>query len=482
MAKFDQPIESFIKKFVTDLEEGNVAIFAGAGMSVSAGFVNWSELLRDIANDLHLDVDREWDLISIAQYHFNEKRNRDAINRAILEEFSAKTESTENHRILAKLPIHTYWTTNYDILIEQALKEAFKIVDVKYDKDQLQLAKPRRNATVYKMHGDVEHPTKAIITKQDFETYHRTHEPFITALSSDLTFKTFLFIGFSFTDPNLDYVLSRLSIQFGDNGRQHYCFIRKCSRADYKTEDEYNYELRKQTLKVNDLKRYKIEALLIDKYSQITEILSEIEQRFKKRTIFISGSAEEYGTMDSHAAQNFIHQLTKQLVFNGNTIVNGFGLGVGSAVINGALDAVYEKPHKHSEEQLIMRPFPQFPTGDKDLKVLWREYRYKMIPYAGISIFIFGNKKDPKTGKIIIANGVRQEFEIATELGLIPIPVAATGYMAQQIYEIVMAEPGKYYKAYEHQVVPIIKELSDPNLQSEEIIKKIIDIIKILKT
>lgn len=70
--KTNREIESFIKEFVKDLTENNVAVFAGAGMSKSAGFVNWADLLRDIATELGLSVDKEHDLISLAQYHVNE--------------------------------------------------------------------------------------------------------------------------------------------------------------------------------------------------------------------------------------------------------------------------------------------------------------------------------------------------------------------------------------------------------------------------
>ena len=36
--------ESFVKKFSKALQEGNAAVFAGAGTSVDAGFVNWKVL------------------------------------------------------------------------------------------------------------------------------------------------------------------------------------------------------------------------------------------------------------------------------------------------------------------------------------------------------------------------------------------------------------------------------------------------------
>ncbi len=229
---------------------------------------------------------------------------------------------------------------------------------------------------------------------------------------------------------------------------------------------------------INDLKRYKIKALLIEEYDDITAILKEIERRYRKKTVFISGSAEEYGAWDRNKAQSFIHQLSKKIVGSGFTIVNGFGWGVGSAVINGALEMIYERPDKHSEDQLIMRPFPQFETGAKKLPELWDEYRYKMISLAGIGVFIFGNKKD-KDGKLIEANGVKREFDIAVEKGLIPIPVGATGYVSKIISEEVLKDAEKYYPNHK-EIIPVVEELADEKLEPDAIIEKIIKIIQII--
>lgn len=474
--KFSKEIEAFIKIFVKDLAESNVAIFAGAGLSKSAGYVDWPGLLRDIADELGLSVDKEHDLISLAQYHENEKQNRNGVNRKILEEFSEQAEETENHRILARLPITTFWTTNYDTLIEEALKSACKVVDTKHELKQLATTRPKRDTVVYKMHGDVLHPADAIITKSQYEYYYKTHEPFITALSGDLISKTFLFLGFSFTDPNLDYILSRLNHQMGKNGKQHYCFMRTVVRAKDEDEELYKYRIRKQALMINDLKRYKIETLLVEKFEDITAILAEIERRYRMKTVFISGSAEEYGSWDKNRSQGFIHLLSKRVIQENYRIVNGFGWGVGSAVINGALEAIYEKPEKYSESQLIMRPFPQFKTGAKELVVLWEEYRQKMISMAGISIIIFGNKKDTSDA-IVNAGGVKREFEIAVQQGLVPIPVALTGYMAAEVFATVMKNPEQYYNGVE-QIIPLVKDLSENSLTDSALIDKIIKIVQ----
>lgn len=471
---FSREVEAFIKDFAKDLAEGNVAIFAGAGMSKGVGYVDWPELLRDIADELGLKVEKEFDLISLAQFHVNQRKSSAGLAKKILEEFSEQAEPSQTHDILARLPIRTYWTTNYDSLIEDALKKACRVADVKHSVSQLNTSRPKRDAVVYKMHGDVTVATEAVLYKEQYERYYRTHESFVTALSGDLISKTFLFIGFSFTDPNLDYVLSRLHVQKAT--RQHYCFMRREAVVAGDDEDVAKYKARKQELRVDDLKRFGIQTLLIDRYEDVPLILEEIEKRFRKKTVFVSGSAEEFGDWTRQEAQAFIHSMAASLIAENARVVNGFGWGIGSAVINGALEAIYSSPDKYSEDQLVMRPFPQFASSSQDLPQLWEQYRQRMISLAGVAIFVFGNKPD-KDGKIIEANGVIREFEIAIEKGLLPIPVGATGFAAQRIWQTVSARPDSYYKGIEW-IVPLLAELADPMVVRTELVGKLVRIIQ----
>ncbi|AIY12608.1 SIR2 family protein [Cellulophaga baltica] len=478
--KFSNEIEVFINDYVKDLNEGTASIFAGAGLSIPAGFVNWSELMSEIAQDLGLDINQEKDFVSIAQYHVNENLTRSKLNRKILEEFTEDSEETENHRVIARLPVSSVWTTNYDELIEKTYLKENKVVDVKYRNNQLLTTKPKRDLVIYKMHGDVNHPDQAILTKQEYEQYHQTHEPFINALSGELTTKTFLFIGFSFTDPNLDYVLSRLNFRFSKHKRQHFCFIKKHELGDSINPDQatLDYNNRRQSLTMNDLKRYGIKSLLIDKYSDITDVLKEIENRYKKRTIFISGSAETYEPHNRDNAIGFVHNLSKIIIESDFRIVNGFGWGIGSSVINGALESIHSNPNKYSESQLILKPFPQFETGSKDLKELWADYREKMISQCGISFFVFGNKL--AGDKIVEAAGVISEFEIAHKNGCICIPVGLTKYASKTICNIIADEPEKFYKKPDL-MMPILMELADENTTFTQAIKIIKGLLKTLK-
>ena len=453
----------FIRDIIKELEEENVAVFAGAGLSMPAGYVSWGELLKPIAEELGIDIKKEYDLVSIAQYYLNENGgHRSELNRRLIEVFTQNTNTTENHKILARLPIKHYWTTNYDKLIEQSIEEQSKKVDVKYTKKHLSITIPKRDAIIYKMHGDISSPDDAILTKDDYESYHVKMDLYLSTLKGDLLNKTFIFLGFSFTDPNLDYILSRVRLA-GISSKRHFNFTKKVIKKDDEDFADFEYRKRKQELFIGDLKRFNIKTILVDDYNDITNILKEVEEKFKRKNIFISGAAYEYSSWGREIAEQFIHDLSKKLIENDYRIVSGFGLGIGSAVISGALNAIYSNPSKYSKDELILRPFPQNSEG----KELWTQYRKDMIDYAGISIFIFGNKLEK--GKIVFSNGMKEEFQIAKEKNLLLLPIGATGYISEVFWN-------ELKEQFKENI--IYNELGDKTKSPNEIIDLILEFLR----
>jgi hypothetical protein len=294
---------------------------------MASGYVDWKALLREIIQDLGLDPDKEHDLVTLAQYHCNQAGgSKTRLTQAIFNQFSPTKTPTQNHRILARLPVHTYWTTNYDKLIEKALEDAKKVPDVKYSLKQLSVTRPDRDVAVYKMHGDIDNPADAIISKDDYEAYPLKMSAFVSALRGDLVEKTFLFLGFSFTDPNIDYILSRVRVQYEQHQRHHYCIQKKVSKMIDETDDEFKYRQLKQDYFIRDLKRFSIYTVLVDEYSQITELLDRVAACYKRSSIFISGAADDYGKWTRIDAEGFLHQLSHQLASKKNRIITGFGL------------------------------------------------------------------------------------------------------------------------------------------------------------
>lgn len=473
----EQQRHRIVADILKDLAEDNLAIFAGAGLSAPAGYVSWPELLRPIAEELELDVDKEHDLVALAQYHCNSNSsNRGKLNQLLIDELSEQAEITENHRILARLPISTYWTTNYDKLIENALYDASKTPDVKHRIKQLSFTKRGRDAVVYKMHGDINHPDEAVLTKDDYEAYHVKMLPFINALSGDLVSKTFLFLGFSFTDPNLDYILSRVRVAYSNDQRQHYCIQKMIVAEEDESPADTDYRKRKQELFIQDLLRFGIKTILVSDYSEVTEILRQLEWAYRRRTIFISGAAHEYGRWKSEEAEEFIYSLSKEIASLGFRIVSGFGLGVGSSVITGVLEHIYMNGKRLDSDQLILHPFPQSEVGSRSIAEVWHEYRTDMISYAGIAIFLFGNKL--KDGEVVSSDGLVKEFEIAKYGGLLLLPVGATEYATREIYNKLTQEGYFNSPSFPSNIKAYIEKLSDDNSDLSTIKNTLIGLLK----
>jgi hypothetical protein len=437
-------IDSFIETYVDALHDQNAAIFAGAGLSIPAGMVDWKGLLRTVATDVGLDVDKEHDLVSVAQFHVNERGGRHRIHQALIQEFSRRAALTENHKMLASLPIRTYWTTNYDSMIEDALRAAGKTPDVKTTVPNLATTVPRRDAVVYKMHGDVSQPNDAVVTKDDYESYESRRHLFSTALQGDLVSKTFLFIGFSFNDPNLSYILSRIRILLGENRREHYCLLRRVQRQDFRNAPTFHYARAKQDLQVRDLRRYGIVGLLVEDYEDYKDVLRRIFFKYKLARVFISGSAAVYHPWTEQSAQQLIQAISRDLIKEAFGVVSGFGLGVGPYVLNGVLEQLEAQRTRLLDDWLLLRPFPIAISDAARRRQRWTAYRKDILANAGIALFLFGNKQ-VRAGVISPAEGVEEEFQLAVEMRLFVVPVGCTGSVAATLHQRVLDDFDRYY-------------------------------------
>jgi hypothetical protein len=467
-------VESFYDAYQRALDEGVAGTFVGAGLSVPAGFVDWKELLRDIATELDLNVDEESDLIALAQYHYNHARSRGRINQKLIEEFTKDATPTENHRLLASLPLSSVWTTNYDHLIEDAFAAVHKRVDKKVVQEDLALTKPKRDVVVYKMHGDIDRPNEAVLTKADFERYDDKRHLFGVQLKGDLLSKTLLFLGYSFNDPNVHYILARIRSLVGESTRPHYWMTRDANHNPKATARDK----RVQRHRVEDLKTYGIRTVFVKDYPEITDILRELRKRVNRKNVFLSGSADDYAPFGRDRALQLLRKLGTAIIDEGFNLVCGMGLGVGDAVAMGAIEAVYRKGHDHLDERTILRPFPQTEPAKATRDTIWTRYREDMLGRARSSVFVFGNKLDD--GKLVDAPGVREEFEIAQRLGAYPIPVGATGHVARDLSKEVMTKLDGIYGDLAPRVKPHLEALAGDDVKDNDIVKAVLAILKVI--
>jgi hypothetical protein len=438
---------TFVERWTKSLELGSAAAFIGAGLSQRAGYPSWRHLLRDIARELGLDIEEEHDLAAVAQYSVNRavgKRNQ--LARLIAEEFPPRAEAPEPFRILARLPLRHIWTTNYDPLPETAWRNERKLLDVKSRNEDLGIDKPWAHAVLYKMHGSADHPADVVIAKDDYELYRTLRPGFLQILTGHLVSKQILFLGFSFTDPNLAHLFGSIREAFKDNGPEHYAVVRKPALGQGRNaRKRLDAQLIRHRLWVEDLKRYGIECVEIDEYEEIDDILREIELALARRSVMVAGSFPD--TLDPaeldrrRRIEEVARGVGSLIAGRGNRLVSGFGLVVGSASLSGALGVVLAEEAPNLEKSLMLRPFPQeAPPGIEDA-AFKRRYREGLVQQAGACVVIAG-EKDVRTGsrtERVVADGVLDECEAARRIGRAVIPVGATGGAASEIWRTVDA-------------------------------------------
>lgn len=431
------------------ISNGYVSIFAGAGLSVKSGYVDWRSLLAPLCEQLGLDINT--DLTEVAQFYEN-KYGRQGLNDVIYEEFDKVPKKNDNVELLSKLPIKEYWTTNYDEVIEKQLGKVGKKVNLVADADSFKYHGAKNEVVVYKMHGDKKHPDTAVISKRDYNDYDQKRRIFTEALSVGLVSRTFVFIGFSFNDPNLDRILSIAhSLVDSKNISRHYCFMRKIQIEDYldkngKVSDElfkrYIHDMNYQNLKIENMHDIGIETILVDSFDQITTMLQYLYNKYIMNNVFIAGGVNpdnkaDYGEFNNNnqkgkvsdkrlnKAENFLTLLGKRLRDNGFEIYTGFGAGVGEYILSGVLSSSKNEEldiENVSDNGIHIRSLINQQNKE--------QIREKMISQCSSTIFVFGYRsKDNKN------SGISKEYEISNKYNNFIVPVGATGFESKTIYD-----------------------------------------------
>jgi len=457
--------KQFLDHYLESIEGGTAALFVGAGMS-KPGFKDWKELLRGIADDLGLEIDKETDLIALAQYHVNEWGGRAKINRALIEEFARDVKISPNHSLIAQLPIRTIWTTNYDHLIEDSFRTAGRSPDIKMTPENLVNSPPSRDVVIYKMHGDVQLPHDAVLTKGDYETYANTRKSFVLALQSDLIQKTFLFLGYSFSDPNIDYILSRIRDLLGQNKGDHYCIMRRAKSAGGTLEQKkkFAYDQRKLQLRINDLKNYGIHAVMIDDFPEITDILRSLNRLCYRKTILVSGHTDDFGPLGRERVERLAQALGNVGALRYHLVAVA-GSSLAELATTEAVKAAYKTTGRLSFDNVSVEP-----RSPRDTPV--SEVADTLVAKVGFVILLC---EDYMLGQAP-GSGARALFDATLRHGRFPIPIGATGLAAAQLWEELQADSAQYFSGLDVQAE--IAVLGQPNCTDEQITRAAYGIIE----
>jgi hypothetical protein len=217
-------------ELLEQIARGDGALFAGAGLSIGARLPGWADLIRPLARD----VGARWPadeadlttahLLSAAQ-HFENQRGRNALVRHLRDTLDAVgVQSTPVHRLVASLPVRVIFTTNYDDLVERALREVGRPFHVVASEPELAFWSEER-VQVVKLCGDLNRPESVVLTQHDFNTYFPNHSRLAERLRGTLESKTPLFLGYSLRDPFFNQIWDHIGLDFGRLQRWGYAVL-----------------------------------------------------------------------------------------------------------------------------------------------------------------------------------------------------------------------------------------------------------------
>src|SRR5271170_3898914 len=222
-----------------------VVLYVGAGASASAGYKGWSDFLEVLRKRAETQMTNYG---QAALRYFNEqliKKDKsleaaDWLHKAlgqdlqeiVVNEFGPANYRSPSviHHYLARFPSGLVITTNYDDLLDQAFKKAgrrpFRWTWRNTDNVVRQLKSLNtKQPGILHLHGHTDDPESIVLTGSQYAAEMHKHKPVGELLSWLLATRTFLFIGASFNDPDLVYLLQQNVAKYGNSLRRHYALV-----------------------------------------------------------------------------------------------------------------------------------------------------------------------------------------------------------------------------------------------------------------
>ncbi|SDP11296.1 SIR2-like domain-containing protein [Klenkia soli] len=206
--------ETLARALAERAKSGELALFMGAGTSMSAGLPSWNGLLAALAARVDLPFDAAaWDRLGpldaaellrrrAADVHHGEEG---ALGWLVSEIIAPKKRYGLTHVQLAALHCEQAITTNFDHLYEDAVAavDGRRPLVVLPGGKSRELAGTSSAGWLLKLHGDVSAPASVVLARRSFVTYDAQRRPLGGVLQSTLLTKHLLVVGASMTDDNV---------------------------------------------------------------------------------------------------------------------------------------------------------------------------------------------------------------------------------------------------------------------------------------
>jgi hypothetical protein len=183
--------------------------FIGAGCSVGHLRVDWDAIRDEMAKAVDT---KETNHLKVAS-QFVGKLGREGLAMLLVDRLRVETFDPGRGAVqlyVMGLNVPVMYTTNQDNLVELCYSSHGRPISVVIDMEHL-AALNARDPVLYKYHGDCGSPASIVFCEEDYASRGPySDHPLDIRLKSDALGKTFIFLGYSFRDPNVQALFSQL--------------------------------------------------------------------------------------------------------------------------------------------------------------------------------------------------------------------------------------------------------------------------------
>ncbi len=214
----DVRVPEHLVRAVSDRE---CVVFVGSGMSIPAGLPRWDQLVARLGGTganahEYLAIAEAYRQRCVTQPELTPVRE---IVRELFGRAPGRTP-TLAHYLLASLDASNVITTNYDHLIEDSFVAIRENPLVVIDTKHVPETGTRSRVNVIKFHGDATDGADVVLSQSDYDQFFAKRPAFALLLSGLLLNQTFLFVGYSLSDPNFQQIHRQIGDMLGASTRR----------------------------------------------------------------------------------------------------------------------------------------------------------------------------------------------------------------------------------------------------------------------
>lgn len=251
-------VPSVPKQLLNCLKSNKCVLFAGAGTSMDAKMPSWYELVlalivrlkEECINLSYKEQEEIEKLLCEGKYmilaaYCLRKLGTYEFSDVLKRKLSCGEKKSLTHEILARIPFRAIITTNFDSFVEVNNAKNGRFYQVLLPNNMDILHDNLDNVLpILKIHGSYENPESIVLNKAGIRELLFHNPVYIETLKKYFIENTVLFYGYSFNDPDIDFILQSIMADKKGLTRKHYAVLPDVGEieAEYLLQ-EYNIQV-----------------------------------------------------------------------------------------------------------------------------------------------------------------------------------------------------------------------------------------------